>query len=93
MSAPTSTETMMTEIWKEVLGVEHVGLDDDFYALGGTSLLSVQLLAAVRKRTDLSIRLAELARATTVREAAKLVDAAQPNPSAAAEPAALSVTE
>lgn len=76
MNTPTQTETMMQDVWKEVLGVDEVGLDDDFYALGGTSLLTMQLLAALRRRSDVPIRLAQLARARTVREAAALFDTA-----------------
>lgn len=76
MNTPTATEAMMREIWQEVLDVDEVGLDDDFYALGGTSLLTTQLLAALRRRSDVPIRLAQLAKATTVREAAALHDAA-----------------
>jgi acyl carrier protein len=35
----TETEQAIAEIWKEALGVEHVGLDDNFFDLGGHSLL------------------------------------------------------
>ena len=38
-------EEALAEIWREVLGLEHVGVEDDFFALGGDSLLSIRVLA------------------------------------------------
>jgi acyl transferase domain-containing protein/tryptophanase/acyl carrier protein len=37
------TESRMTEIWAEVLGVDHIGIHDDFFELGGHSVLALQL--------------------------------------------------
>ncbi|MEV4224409.1 non-ribosomal peptide synthetase [Nonomuraea sp. NPDC049725] len=42
-------ERLIAAVWAEVLGLDHVGLDDDFYDLGGDSLRSVDLLARLRK--------------------------------------------
>ena len=41
------TEERMAAIWCEVLGVDRVGANDDFFALGGTSIAVVRLLARV----------------------------------------------
>jgi amino acid adenylation domain-containing protein len=47
--APGSAiEEILAEIWAELLGVDRVGVHDDFFALGGHSLLLVRLLAQVR---------------------------------------------
>jgi acyl-CoA synthetase (AMP-forming)/AMP-acid ligase II/acyl carrier protein len=40
-------ERKLIEIWQQVLEVESIGLDDDFLALGGTSLLAQRLIAAI----------------------------------------------
>ncbi|WIX90410.1 non-ribosomal peptide synthetase [Amycolatopsis sp. DG1A-15b] len=45
----TAIEETLTRIWAEVLGVERVGITDDFFALGGDSLLSVQVVAHARR--------------------------------------------
>jgi acyl-CoA synthetase (AMP-forming)/AMP-acid ligase II/surfactin synthase thioesterase subunit len=42
-----SLETLLADIWANVLGVEKVGRGDDFFALGGDSLLAATMLAAV----------------------------------------------
>jgi thioesterase domain-containing protein len=55
----TETEREMLAIWREVLDTE-VGLHDDFFDLGGHSLLGVKLLARVRKRLGATLRLAAL---------------------------------
>jgi microcystin synthetase protein McyB len=43
----TPLEQLLAQIWEEVLGCEPVGLDDDFFALGGNSLHIMQVLAAL----------------------------------------------
>ncbi|GAB4588357.1 non-ribosomal peptide synthetase [Nocardia sp. IFM 10818] len=43
-------ETTLAQLWAEVLGIERVGRTDDFFALGGNSLLSTQLVAKLRDR-------------------------------------------
>ncbi len=45
-----ATEAALAELWRELLGVAQVGRDDDFFALGGHSLLVVALVDAMRRR-------------------------------------------
>lgn len=44
-----AVETRLVEIWKRVLGIPHVGVDDDFFRLGGDSLSAALMLAEVEK--------------------------------------------
>jgi non-ribosomal peptide synthase protein (TIGR01720 family) len=39
----TDTETVLARVWQDVLGVERVGLHDDFFELGGDSILAIQV--------------------------------------------------
>ncbi|NHZ80287.1 amino acid adenylation domain-containing protein [Massilia sp. CCM 8695] len=42
------SERLMVQIWEQVLGAERIGLDDDFFALGGHSLVATRLVSRVR---------------------------------------------
>jgi len=48
----TKLEQELAEIWQEALGVERVGIHDNFFDLGGHSLLSMQVIALIRSRLD-----------------------------------------
>ncbi len=52
------TETALVGIWQDVLGIERVGVHDDFTELGGHSLLALQVLSRVRAAlaADLPLR-------------------------------------
>lgn len=41
----TSVEEMLTNLWSQVLGIERVGIYDDFFQLGGDSIQSIQIIA------------------------------------------------
>ncbi|WP_244211017.1 non-ribosomal peptide synthase/polyketide synthase [Amycolatopsis kentuckyensis] len=45
----TDTERVLAEIWADVLGVGEPGVDDNFFALGGDSILSIQVVARARR--------------------------------------------
>ena len=45
---PTPTQAGLAALWARLLHREHVGLDDDFFALGGNSLLAAEMLAGIR---------------------------------------------
>ncbi|MGB3442387.1 MAG: amino acid adenylation domain-containing protein [Actinophytocola sp.] len=45
------TERLLAVIWKEVLGVGTLGIDDDFFDLGGHSMLATQVVARIRKES------------------------------------------
>jgi acyl carrier protein len=57
-AARTETEERVIGIWKEVLGIEAVGIDEDFFDLGGHSLLATQVISRVREvfQVDLSVQ-------------------------------------
>lgn len=71
---PTNaTETALVRIWTEVLGVSPIGIDDDFFELGGDSLIGLKMTARSR---DLGVHVSvdQLFRKRTVRELAATID-------------------
>lgn len=59
-------EPDLVEIWKAVLGVQRVGVGDDFFALGGDSILGAEAVARVRELVgDPDLPLASIVRAPT----------------------------
>jgi amino acid adenylation domain-containing protein len=73
-TAPTGdAERALVEIWEELLGVSPVGVEDDFFALGGHSMLAVRLMTQVRRRFGTELALSTLFDHRTVARLAPLV--------------------
>ncbi|KQT57021.1 hypothetical protein ASG52_02790 [Methylobacterium sp. Leaf456] len=86
--APSAAELTLSAIWAEVLRRPTVGLDDNFFALGGDSILSLQIIARA-KRQGLRLTPKQVFEHQTVRTLAKVVVPLAPaGPCAAAQPAA-----
>ncbi|MEK7866017.1 MAG: amino acid adenylation domain-containing protein [Planctomycetota bacterium] len=72
----TGTEQALATLWKELLGLRDLGIHDDFFAVGGNSLMAMQLVEAMRERWPVDVLLYELFEEPTVAHAARLIDAA-----------------
>jgi amino acid adenylation domain-containing protein len=70
----TRTETMLAAIWRDVLQVADVGLHDNFFDLGGHSLLLPKLQHHIRSRLDRDMPILNLLTMPTVAEQAKGLD-------------------
>ena len=44
-------EQLLAQLWREILKIDHVGAEDNFFDLGGHSLLSIRVAAAVQRAT------------------------------------------
>ncbi|WP_310463067.1 non-ribosomal peptide synthetase/type I polyketide synthase [Sphaerotilus sp.] len=53
----TATQQQLAAIWQQLLGIEPIGLHDDFFRLGGNSLLGVQVLSRLREAFAVEIPL------------------------------------
>ncbi len=61
----TPAEETLAGVWAEVLGVDRVGVHDDFFALGGSSLSTVRVVALARAR-GLAVTVRELVETPTI---------------------------
>lgn len=66
-------ERKVASIWRDVLGLEEVGLDDDFFELGGHSLLATTIVGRLREEFETEVPLQRLFEAPTVRATARLL--------------------
>ncbi|GAA4760757.1 hypothetical protein GCM10023329_02420 [Streptomyces sanyensis] len=73
----TETERLVTQVMADVLGLDEVGTEDDFYALGGDSLRSVRMLEHLRA-LGITISSRDFLRRPTVQGLTGLVDELQP---------------
>jgi acetyltransferase-like isoleucine patch superfamily enzyme/acyl carrier protein len=72
--APRNTiEKRLTEIWKDVLGVEQVGVCDNFYALGADSIAGATMITKIASRYNTEIPLANFLRSPTIETIARLL--------------------
>jgi nonribosomal peptide synthetase protein BlmVIII len=62
----TGQERAVAAIWASVLGLPEIGVQDDFFALGGDSLLALRLLARMRQDTGVDRTIADLFKAPTI---------------------------
>ncbi len=73
----TPVERQLADVWADVLGLERVGADDNFFALGGDSILSIQVVSRARA-AGLRLTSKDVFRHQTVAELARAVGAATP---------------
>ena len=66
-AAGTDLERSVLDVWKETLGTDGIGIDDNFFDIGGHSLLMVRMHRRLKERLDRPITLTELYRHPTVR--------------------------
>jgi len=74
----TETEKNLAESWQEVLGFEKIGLHDNFFHLGGHSLMAARMLAQIQKTYNIKVPFRQLFKKPTINALANYIDQ-QPN--------------
>ncbi len=69
----TSVEKLVADIWCAVLGITYVSIYDNFFEIGGHSLLAVQIMTKIEEKTDKRLPLAALFEAPTIESLALLL--------------------
>ena len=70
----TPVEEVLTRIWAEILGLERVGIYDNFWECGGHSLLAAQIISRIRNTLAIELSLRSLFEAPTIAELAKQIE-------------------
>ena len=70
----TETEKVMAEIWQGVLKLERIGIDDNFFDIGGHSLLAVQITTRIEKKLGKKLQIATLFSYPTVAQLSAFID-------------------
>ena len=70
----TAVESKLVEIWKELIGVQQIGIDDNFFELGGHSLLAMRMVSYIETSFSISIPINVLFQSTTIRGLAKYLE-------------------
>lgn len=68
-----SVERQIANVWKKTLGVETLGLDDDFFDVGGHSLLAARMIRDIEKLYGHRLPLVTLLQAPSVRQFAEII--------------------
>jgi amino acid adenylation domain-containing protein len=66
-------EETLCQIWEEILEINRIGINDDFFYLGGNSILTIQLLARILRKFNVSISLKDIFENRTVSNISKII--------------------
>jgi amino acid adenylation domain-containing protein len=70
----TNIEKLLTDIWAEALGIKKIGIYDNFFEIGGHSLIAVKVMTKIERVTGKRLPLASLFEKPTIEKMALLVD-------------------
>jgi amino acid adenylation domain-containing protein/non-ribosomal peptide synthase protein (TIGR01720 family) len=82
----TTTERILADIWQAVLGIGNIGIQDNFFDLGGHSLKAIQILSRIHQDFDCKLALKDLFRFPTIESLAKRIAGQHPEAFSAISP-------
>lgn len=80
VATPDDFELRLTAIWEAAFGIRPIGLEQDFFELGGDSLLAARLFVEIEKTFKVPLPLAALLHAPTIRQLAAAMRSRQTQP-------------
>jgi len=76
-----ATEELLAKLWSDVLAIERVGVNDNFFALGGHSLIATQLIWKIHESFGIDLPVRSLFEHSTVAALSELIESEQMNTS------------
>jgi acyl-CoA synthetase (AMP-forming)/AMP-acid ligase II/acyl carrier protein len=70
----TSIEEVVAEMWSQALGIKPIGIHDDFFALGGDSLMAILVISRLRRVLQVQLSLARFFEARTIAKLSKIIE-------------------
>jgi len=71
----TEEEKKLAKIWSDILHIDHIGIEDHFFELGGQSLLATQVISRIRSEIGVQVSLREFFEKPILAELARLIEA------------------
>jgi acyl carrier protein len=76
LTAPSGpVQEALAEIWAELLGLDEIGVDEDFFELGGSSLLATRAVTRIRETLGVEVRIATMFDEPTIEGLARSIEA------------------
>ncbi len=75
VSPRTPTEEIVAEIWRGRLGIEGIGVFDDYYDLGGDSLMALDVLDSISTRLAVRLEIRDIIEASTIASLSVVIEA------------------
>ena len=72
--AATLTEEQLVSVWKDLLDIEHLSVTDNFFEIGGHSLILIRIVARIKKQFSVNISIESIFENPTIRKLAALID-------------------
>ena len=73
--AITDTQKKLAGAWQEVLNITNIGIDDNFFDLGGSSMVAIRAVDKINSATGAALTVAGLYQLPTIRQLAEKIDA------------------
>jgi len=72
--ARSDTERRLVEIWQESIGIDQIGINDDFFLVCGSSLVAAIIFTKIQKQLGVKLPLSLLVSAPSVAQLAQRID-------------------
>lgn len=73
-SSSNDAEQLLAEIWQDLLGIKEIGIHEDFFGLGGNSLIALRLFNKIEETFNKKIPLATLYQAPTINQLSRVIE-------------------
>jgi phthiocerol/phenolphthiocerol synthesis type-I polyketide synthase E len=74
VGAETALQRELIAVWEQALTLEPIGIDDDYFELGGDSFVAMAIFAAISEDLEVSMPMSTLMFAPTIRELAEEIE-------------------